>query len=143
MMQETLDFLIDDDAGETQKPDQGLIEWKRRKSEARAIMAAMQSLPYEVKKRRSELRAHEFIEQMDKRGKSAHVSVGGLDSITLHVFLKSIGIDVPAISVSGLEDKSIQKVHKALGITILQSYKTKVQVQIGRASCRERVSHQV
>ena len=120
--------MIDDDAGETQKPDQGLIEWKRRKSEARAIMAAMQSLPYEVKKRRSELRAHEFIEQMDKRGKSAHVSVGGLDSITLHVFLKSIGIDVPAISVSGLEDKSIQKVHKALGITILQSYKTKVQV---------------
>ena len=88
----------------------------------------MQNLPYEVKKKRSELRANEFIEEMDKRGLNAHVSVGGLDSITLFVFLHSIGIHVPGISVSGLEDKSIQKVHKALGITILHSYKTKVQV---------------
>ena len=91
-------------------------------------MVAMQKLPYEVKKKRSELRAHEFVEQMDERGKNAHVSVGGLDSITLHVFLKSIGIDVPAISVSALEDKSIQKVHKGLGITLVKPYKTKVQV---------------
>jgi len=88
----------------------------------------MQALPYEVKKRRSKLRAEEFISQMDERYKSAHVSVGGLDSITLHVFLKSIGIDVPAVSVSSLEDSSIQKVHRALGVTILQSYKSKVQV---------------
>lgn len=51
---------------------------------------------------------------MYERGFNAHVSVGGLDSITLFVFLKSIGVHVPAISVSGLEDKSIQKVHKAL-----------------------------
>ena len=47
------------------------------------------------------------------------MAVGGLDSITLHVFLRSIGIDVPAISVSSLEDKSIQKVHKALGVISL------------------------
>lgn len=113
---------------EIQTPDEELKEWKKRKSEARARMVAMQNLPYEVKKRRSELRAKEFIEQMDIRGKSAHVSVGGLDSITLYIFLKSIGIDIPAISVSGLEDKSIQKAHKALGITILQSYKSKVEV---------------
>lgn len=127
-MQETLNFLNRDNAGEIPDQDDGFAEWKQKKAEARARMTAMQNLPYEVKKRRSELRAHEFVEQMDLRGYNAHVSVGGLDSITLFVFLKSIGINVPAISVSGLEDKSIQRVHKALGITILKSYKTKVQV---------------
>lgn len=128
IMQEILDFLDGDGTKEILAPNKGLEEWKRQKSEARAHMAHMQKLPYDVKKKRSELRANEFMEQMTQRRKNAHVSVGGLDSITLDVFLKSIGIDVPAISVSGLEDKSIQKVHRALGITILQSYKTKVQV---------------
>lgn len=127
-MQEILDFLGEHETEEIPTPDLELAEWKKKKSEARARMVAMQRLPYETKKRRSALRADEFIQQMDMREKSAHVSVGGLDSITLHVFLKSIGIDVPAISVSSLEDKSIQKVHKALGITILKPYKTKVQV---------------
>ena len=97
------------------KPDEGLAEYKQRKKEARDRMIALQRQPYEVKVARSKLRAYEFIEQMDKRDKNAHVSVGGLDSITLHVFLKSIGINVPAVSVSSLEDKSIQRVHKALG----------------------------
>ena len=127
-MQEILDFLGGEEIEEPPITDEELVKWRKKKREARARMAAMQALPYEEKKKRSELRANEFSEQMDERGKSAHVSVGGLDSITLHIFLKSIGIDAPAISVSGLEDKSIQKVHKALGITILQSYKTKVQV---------------
>lgn len=126
-MDNILNFLENDNI-DLSEPDTGLEEWKKKKSENRARMVAMQNLPYDVKKKRSELRAREFIEQMDIRGKQAHVSVGGLDSITLYVFLKSIGIDVPAISVSALEDKSIQRVHKALGITILKSYKTKVQV---------------
>lgn len=124
-----MDFISEEEEKrEETVQDGGLAEWRKRKSEARARMVAMQRQPYEIKKRRSELRAFEFIEQMDERGKDAHVSVGGLDSITLHVFLKSIGIEVPAISVSALEDRSIQKVHKALGVTILKPYKTKVQV---------------
>lgn len=127
-MQEILKFLSDEKSEELLTPDEGLKEWKQKKSEARARMVAMQKLPYEIKKRRSELRANEFIDQMDKRGLKAHVSVGGLDSITLFIFLKSIGINVPAISVSSLEDKSIQKVHRALGVMVLNSYKTKVQV---------------
>ena len=45
-----------------------------------------------------------------------YVAVGGLDSITLFLFPRSIGIDVPATSVSMLEDRSIQRVHKALGV---------------------------
>ncbi len=128
MDQAVLEFLSGEEAEDITAVDIEFLDYKKQKREARARMAAMQALPYEIKKKRSELRAYEFVEQMDLRGKSAHVSVGGLDSITLHVFLKSIGIEVPAISVSGLEDKSIQRVHKALGITILQSCKTKVQV---------------
>lgn len=127
-MQVKFDFLTDDGTKKISSPDVELQEWKKKKSEARARMVAMQNLPYRVKKKRSEIRAYEFIHGMDARGKEAHVSVGGLDSITLYVFLKSIGIDVPGISVSGLEDKSIQRVHKALGVTIIKSYKTKTQV---------------
>lgn len=122
------DFLEEDEATDLPEIDNAFEDWKKAKNAARLRMVTMQNQPYEIKKKRSELRAKEFIGQMDIREKNAHVSVGGLDSITLHVFLKSIGIDVPAISVSALEDKSIQRVHKALGITILKSYKTKVQV---------------
>jgi len=126
-MQNILEFL-QDESEEVLLPDEGFAEWKKEKSEARARMVAMQSQPYEIKVKRSELRAYEFLNEMDKRGLNAHVSVGGLDSITLHIFLKMIGINVPAVSVSSLEDKSIQKIHRALGITILKPYKTKVEV---------------
>ena len=122
------DFLEEDEATDLPEIDNAFEDWKKAKNAARLRMVTMQNQPYEIKKKRSELRAKEFHGQMDIREKNAHVSVGGLDSITLHVFLKSIGIDVPAISVSALEDKSIQRVHNALGITILKSYKTKVQV---------------
>ena len=60
-----MDFLYSEDEIETPIPDEGLEEWKRQKSEARSRMVAMQNLPYEVKKKRSELRAGEFIEGMD------------------------------------------------------------------------------
>lgn len=103
-------------------------EWRRKKKEAKARFTAMQNLPYKVKVKRAELRAIEFMEQMEERGCNAHVSVGGLDSITLLMFLRHIGIDIPAISVSGVEDKSIQRVHKDLGIEPVKSYKSKVEV---------------
>ena len=61
-------------------------------------------------------------------GKGCHVSVGGLDSIVLYIWLLSIGIKVPGITVSSLEDKGNQRVHKALGLTFVKSYKTKAQV---------------
>lgn len=108
--------------------DKGLQEWRKKKSEARARFVAMQNLPYEVKVKRAELRAKEFEMEMEKRGYNCHVSVGGLDSITLYLFLKSIGINAPAVSVSSLEDKSIQEVHKKLGIEIITPYKSKVEV---------------
>lgn len=108
--------------------DMSQEEWKQRKKEKRARFVALQRLPYEVKLKRQEKRAWEFYEEVQSRGMNAHVSVGGLDSITLFLWLQSIGINVPGISVSGVEDKSIQAVHKELGIEKVKSYKTKVQV---------------
>ena len=103
-------------------------EWKAEKKKKKAQMVAMQALPYEVKIKRAELRAREYIEKLDDMELNAHVSVGGLDSIVLLVFLHSIGIHVPAISVSSLEDKSIQRVHKALGVEIVKPGKSKVEI---------------
>lgn len=80
-----------------------------------------QKQDYSFKKKYAKIRALEFAEECDKRGLNYHVSVGGLDSITLFLFLKSIGIDAPGITVSYLEDKSIQRVHKLLGLERLQS----------------------
>lgn len=48
---------------------------------------------------------------MESQDRCCHVSVGGLDSITLYLWLHSIGIHVPGITVSGIEDRSIQRVH--------------------------------
>ena len=42
------------------------------------------------------------------------MSVGGLDSITLHYFLQEIGVLVPCISCSTLEQKGVQKVHRRI-----------------------------
>lgn len=77
--------------------------------------------PYEFKVKYARIRAEEFVRECDKRRLNYHVSVGGLDSITLFCFLKSIGINAPGISVSYLEDISIQKVHRELGIERLKS----------------------
>lgn len=76
---------------------------------------------YEFKVAYAKIRAREFVSECDKRGLDYHVSVGGLDSITLLCFLRSIHIDCPAISVSYLEDKSIQEIHKQLGVIGLKS----------------------
>lgn len=93
-----------------------------------ADFMAKQKQPYEFKIRYAELRAREFYEECGRRGMNCHVSVGGLDSITLLVFLRSIGIDAPAISVSGLEDKSIQAVHAKLNVETVRSYRSKAAV---------------
>ena len=80
-----------------------------------------QKMPYEFKVNYATIRAREFVRMCDQHDMNYHVSVGGLDSITLLLFLRSIGIDAPAISVSSLEDKSIQRIHKQLGVQRLQS----------------------
>lgn len=88
-----------------------------------AMFQVKQKQDYEFKVRYAEIRAREFYNQAMSKGYNVHVSVGGLDSITLFLFLRSIGLDVPGISVSGLEDISIQRIHKSLGIERLRSAK--------------------
>lgn len=82
-----------------------------------------QKQDYSFKRRYAEIRAREFVRECEARGLNYHVSVGGLDSITLFLFLQSIGIYAPGISVSYLEDASIQRVHRALGLERLKSAK--------------------
>ena len=89
-----------DEKNESVVEDKEREAWRQKKKEAKARMAAMQALPYEVKVKRAELRAREFVERLDDMELNAHVSVGGLDSIVLLLFLRNIGIDIPAISVS-------------------------------------------
>ena len=87
-----------------------------------------QSLPYEAKVVHAELRAREFYDKAIELGKNVHISVGGLDSITLLLFLKSIGIDAHPVSVSSLEDKSIRAVHKILGVESITPYRNMSEV---------------
>ena len=77
-----------------------------------ASFKVKQGMPYEFKVNYARIRAWEFYNECGKRDLDCYVSVGGLDSITLFFFLKSIGIDVPAVSVSSLEDISIQKIKR-------------------------------
>lgn len=85
------------------------------------------SLPFEAKKVMAKMRAQEFYEHLNG---NVFCSVGGLDSITLLLFLrKYVSKDIPGVSVSSLEDKSIKKVHRQLdNMTILKPLKSKVQV---------------
>lgn len=109
-------------------PDEVFENFKSVRRGMQRNFQKLQELDYEEKIERQKNVAYEFQETMRENEKSCHVSVGGLDSITLYIWLKSIGINVPGISVSSLEDKSIQKVHKALGLEILRPYKSKAEV---------------
>lgn len=93
-----------------------------------SVFRQKQSLPYEAKVVHAEKRAREFYNEVSRQDKNVHISVGGLDSITLLLFLRSIGLNVPAVSVSSLEDKSIQAIHEQLGVIPLKPLKSKVEV---------------
>ena len=89
-----------------------------------------QKLPYEAKVAHAEIRAWEFYKEVNgnKYNANCNISVGGLDSIVLYLFLRSIGIKIPAVSVSVLEDKSIQEIHKQLNVITVRPLKTKLDV---------------
>ncbi|HBK53803.1 MAG TPA: hypothetical protein DDZ44_07705 [Syntrophomonas wolfei] len=87
----------------------------------------MQALPYRLKIPYAIGKAQEFYDTLDGK---VFCSVGGLDSITLLRFLrKYVDPDIPGMTISSLEDKSIQKIHHQLGnMVFLKPYKSKVQV---------------
>lgn len=86
-----------------------------------------QSLPYKAKVNHAIIRAHEFFDKLEG---NVFCSVGGLDSITLLIFLrKHVDKNIPGVTVSSLEDRSIQKIHRQLGnMVFLRPYKNKAQV---------------
>ena len=104
-------------------PPENVIERMERIGAKEKIASFMvkEKMPYDFKVKYAKIRAQEFVRECDVRGLNYHISVGGLDSITLLVFLRSIHIDLPAISVSYLEDQSIQRVHHQLGVECLKS----------------------
>ncbi len=109
---------------------ESIIERNKRlhTDEKIASFIAKQQQPYDFKVAYAETRAWEFYNECGKRGLNCHVSVGGLDSITLLLFLRKVGIDVPAVSVSALEDKSIIKIHKKLGVERLKPLRKKPDI---------------
>lgn len=95
-----------------------------------AMFKQKQSLPYEAKLPLVFARATEFHTKITKEfGANVHVSVGGLDSLTLLFYLrKYVDPNIKAISVSSLEHKSIQKIHEQVGIISLAPQKSKVNI---------------
>lgn len=89
-----------------------------------------QSLPYEAKMVHAINVAKSFYDkiQIEYCG-NVHVSVGGLDSLTLLYFLrKYVDENIVGVSVSSIEDKSIQRIHEKEKLVILKPYKSKTQV---------------
>lgn len=117
--------LTDEQRAEYNK---SLEEFREHKRQKHLQMKALQALPYEIKVKKAKQRIKEFIYECDRLGYNTHVSVGGLDSITLLCLIRSIGIDIPAISVSVLEDKSIIRVHRELGVIMLKPLKSKHEI---------------
>lgn len=98
------------------------MRWEQENAKKVKDFQAKMKQGYEFKKAYAARRAWEFYNHPEVAGK-CYVAVGGLDSITLFIFLHSIGINIPATSVSMLEDRSIQRVHKALGVLPLKPVK--------------------
>ena len=92
---------IEDDA-----PDFVRDAWRKAKQDLKQNFKSLQELPFEEKIERQEGIAREFYEEMQKRGHECHVSVGGLDSIVLLIWLKSIpGNSAPGIQTATLAER--------------------------------------
>lgn len=88
-----------------------------------SMFRQMQAMPHEYKVYHAEEVIENFLADASDAGLNTHISVGGLDSITLVYFMRSLGHDIPCISRSTLEDKSIQAVHRNEGIISLPPVK--------------------
>ena len=87
----------------------------------------MQQWPYKMKLQHAWNRAQQFYDQLNGQ---VFCSVGGLDSITLLTFLRAyVNPEIPGVSISSLEDSSIQTIHKTFdNFEVLQPLKSKAQV---------------
>lgn len=106
-------------------------DYKQYKMQLHELMLQKQRVPYSIKRRMSEQRIRDFYEEALSRGLNCHVSVGGLDSIVLAHLIREMGYteeQIPFVSASILEDMSIQKVHKEMGVICVKPLKSKVKI---------------
>lgn len=103
-------------------------QYKEHKRQKHEEMLSKQRVPYKYKVQMSKDRIREFMKECEKRNLNCHVSVGGLDSIVLAYLIRSMGYNIPFVSASSLEDKSIQEVHKELGCINVKPLKSKVNI---------------
>lgn len=82
--------------------------------------AYFNKMSYEDKIDVATARVLEWTEICADAGANYAVSVGGLDSIVLLLFVRKILGDCEGISVSSLEDISIQRVHRDLGVKAIK-----------------------
>lgn len=103
-------------------------EYKEHKRQKHEEMLSKQMVPYRIKIYMAKDRIRSFIKECNNRGLNYHVSVGGLDSIVLAHLIRDMGYDIPFVSASSLEDKSIQEVHREMGCILVNPLKPKVKV---------------
>lgn len=77
---------------------------------------------YKQKIRHAENVARSYQDKCSEMSLNCHISVGGLDSITLHYFLETCGVHVPCVSCSSLEQKGVQAVHKQIAAEMENTY---------------------
>ena len=85
------------------------MKWDQNNPEKVKDFIAKMKQDYAFKKAYAARRAWEFYNHPDVAG-MCYVAVGGLDSITLFLFLRSIGIEVPGTSVSMLDRRGVSGV---------------------------------
>ena len=122
MSAKQLDLFMDGEDEPTAKQERDI---ERRRAEAAQYIAR----PYGAKVALAENRIWEWHDTCWANDKDYHVSVGGLDSITLLALVRKVlGPDTIGVSVSQLEDKSVQRVHDEMGVVEINPMKTKVRV---------------
>lgn len=86
-------------------------------------------LPYAAKVGLAKNRIWEWRDICWQNDRDYAVSVGGLDSITLLALVReTLGEDAPGISVSVLEDRSIQAVHREMRVISVKPKMSKTRV---------------
>lgn len=104
-------------------------ETEEEKRERLAMNEQYMAMPYGAKVSLARNRIWEWYDECKRNGKTCAVSVGGLDSITLLALVRDeLGDDIDGISVSVLEDKSIQRVHKEMNVIPIAPLKSKVEI---------------
>ena len=104
------------------KTVQQIMQETGAKANIRNFRYMQENYTYKQKIRHAENVARSYQDKCSEMGLNCHVSVGGLDSITLHYFLEMCGVHVPCVSCSSLEQKGVQAVHKQLAAEMESTY---------------------